>query len=294
MRTIASLLAAAAATAALTGCGSTSVARNTANPENIELTTIPSGVNVEVPGYGTVRTPANITLDPNDAHDLRFYLHGHDDRTITVEPAIARWTNHSTGRRHSLEPAFIHLDMESGERLMTGSELAAWANAESEIALAESRETINTVAQLVEQERNSFNNAERAKIAALRALERVDAIKARDTARAAIKDAAEARKRAQALLNEQQGITVFALDELTAAENALKAAEEREAAALNIAKIAANIRKQAERLERKLAVQRGKYPTKSLDEALATAMPDYPAGLDAMKNSFVEVDPNTQ
>lgn len=295
MRPIATLLAAAAATAALTGCGSTSVSRNTSSPELLELTSIPAGVNVEVPGYGTVRTPASINLDPDQTHELRFYLHGHEDRTITVEPALAEWTNHATGRRHSLEPAFIHLDMESGERLMTGSELAAWANSESESALSESRQTIKTVAQLVQKERNSFNQAERAKIAALRALERVDAIQARDAARAARQDASEARKRAQALLDEQQGITVFALEELTAAENALKAAEEREAAALRIAKLAANIRKQAERLERKLQVTRGKYPTESLQDELASAMPDYPTGIaEEAASGFADVDPDAQ
>lgn len=281
----------------LAGCAGSGVSSKTGHPigpsENIELTSIPSGVNVEVPGFGTVRTPANIELAPEDAHELRFYLHGFEDRVVTVEPGIGQWTNHATGRRHSLEPAFIHLDMASGERLMTGSELAAWANAESERALADSQQTLATVAGLVRRERESFSNAERAKIAALRALERVDAIRARDTARAAVIDAAESRKRARALMEEQQSLTMFALDELAAAETALQAAEAKEAAAVNLAKVAANIRKAAEREERKLAVQRGQYPEQSLDEALAIAMPEYPAGFE-QPSGFADVDPDTQ
>lgn len=273
--------------ATLAGCASSTPRAShipSAKAELIEITTVPEGVNVEVPGHGTVRTPANVYLDPAEAHELRFYLHGFDDRFITIDSNIGEWTAHATGRTHALEPAFIHLDMASGERLMTGGELSAWATAEADQALKDARSIQGEVSQLVETERAAFDRTERALAEADRAIARAEAIIARDESREAVAEAIAARERATALLDEQMGLEAIALDHLNAAQALVESAHQEKLAMIQLTERTAEINAAATEQERMIAIMRGVIPPETLEEALVNALPSYRDLLESLRS----------
>lgn len=276
----------------LVGCSTTEPLAMSVTPghELIEMTTVPEGVNVEVPGFGTVRTPANVYLDPAQTHELRFYLHGYDDHTVTVDTEVGEWTSSTTGRTHALEPAFIHLDMASGERLMTGAELSAWATAESSEALTQATQIQAEVSALLEEERASFHRTERAMARAERQIARARAILARDNSRAAVEASVEARERAIALRDEQHGMERLTLDHLDTAEALLVAAQREHDAMIELAQLTDEINAAALEQERVLAIRRGVMPVESIEEALAKMSPEFEAAINRIRsgNAFAE------
>jgi len=137
-RNVFTIAATAGIAATLTGCAINPPATARVNKtqevivedgnQRIDISTVPAGIAVEVPGYGTILTPDTVDLPKNTDHELVFRGENFEERRVFIDSGSNGWSVEGDKtpfvNRFTLEPHFIHLDMETGNRVLTAAEQA--------------------------------------------------------------------------------------------------------------------------------------------------------------------------
>ena len=137
-RRVAITLAAAGIASTLVGCSFDKPARVRIDKtsevvidsgmQRIDVSTVPPGIAVEIPGYGSILTPDTVDLAADTDHELIFRGEGFDERRVFIDSGNNGWSIEGDAtpftNRFTLEPHFIHLDMETGNRVLTAAEQA--------------------------------------------------------------------------------------------------------------------------------------------------------------------------